>query len=734
MAKTSLREISLDTLPLEVKKCDAFAAEFVNEISEICMNLRNGRNVLVKVERRDAEFVMSLVQSTMRSGTLRFDPLIADGAPGNSPMPTTGISRMLEQVGEFKSVSNAALNGKKNPFRYIVIPHLDTMTSLGNASLTDLGRNLIVHLADTSIPVLGIVEPSLVIPSTIEAYFPNKFTLKGLRRETLPSITTKKFALTLSGDCFDALGLHTYVGGMSISDFVELQDRILNEGQPELMPGSENKKSIYKLIHKYNQTSKFTNPEIKFSDIAGYEEVKNKLIEEVFMIQKMADDAKDEKEQDELSKLVPHGIIFEGPPGTGKTLFAKAIATMYGANITVVAASSLMNMYVGESERGIREVFESARKQTPSVIVFDEIDAFASQRGSDTGGGGVKHSMVNTLLSEMDGFASNKGIIVVATTNFIEAIDGALLRPGRFDLKITIPQPSSEDRSAILKLYRRKFGLKNEVSDEIIQHAVECTEGLADYRKGLPYTGDHLANLMKGLSRIIMRKQSDGITNYQITLKDVEITLNPSYSKKITLTDHEKIVVGIHECGHAIIALLYPNAGKIKEITIAQNIPGALGYVQRTKPENDKSMTRNHFRMIIRILFGGKAAEEVIFGQGNHSTGVAQDLRNANLIATEMHYSYGMSNSGLVIGENPSHSIKTSMDNEINALLKEEYEATKKLILMNKSLLQKMSKDLLREESIRDVSKYIPIHPDKNDENLHLETRNILSLEDAFDL
>jgi len=729
--KASLRDVDLNTLPEEITQLEAFKSEHHDVIVEACSNLRRGRSVLFSCERRDSEFLIQLVHEQMK--TMHFSPILIDGSRGGNPLAPTGIARMLEQIEAAKTVTNNERPTKNSNSKFEVIPHLDTMTSLNNnASMTDLARNLIVHLTDTSIPLMGIVEPKSIVPATILEFFPNKFHTRGIRRETLPRITKKSFALRLNGDKFDALAFHSYVSGMSIADFIEMQDAIIDGGHPELLPGQDESKKIYKLIHKNNMTSKFESPSVKFSDIAGYDEVKKKLEDEVFVIKRLSEDAEDEAKYDELSDMIPRGMIFEGPPGTGKTLFAKAIATVFGANLTIVSASSLMNMWVGESERGIREVFEAARKQTPAVIVFDEIDSFASQRGNDAGGGGVKHSMVNTLLTEMDGFANNKGVFVVATTNFIEAIDSALLRPGRFNLKITIPAPSSEDRTAILNFYRRKFKLHKEVTDEIIQHAVESTEGLADYRKGLPFTGDHLANLMKGLNRILIRKRVEGVDNYTITHKDVTSTLNPAYMKKIELSEHEKITIAIHECGHAIMALYYPSVGKITEIEISQTIPGALGYVKRTKPENDKSMTRDQFRMLCRILFGGKAAEEVIFGDGNHSIGVAADLRNASQIVEAMHYAYGMSESGIVPSENPSHSIRTRIENEIANLLKVEYEATKNIIRRNLKLLRQMSEDLLKTESIRDVSIYKPVDISKNDE-LYLGVKNVKTIEEAFE-
>lgn len=731
MKKQSLRDIELNSLPEDISKLEAFKSEHHDVIVEACSNLRRGRSVLFSCERRDSEFLIELVSEQMK--TMNFIPALVDGRKGNSPMSPTGIARMLEQIEEFKAIVNGEKATSRSPHRFELIPHLDTMTSLNNnATMTDLARNLIVHLTDTSIPLLGIVEPKSIVPATILEFFPNKYKTTAIRRETLPRITKKSFALRINGDKFDALGLHSYVSGMSIADFVEMQESIIDAGYPELLPGQDESKKIHKLIHKNNTTSRFESPTVKFSDIAGYEEVKKKLEDEVFTIKRLSEDADDEAKYDELSDMIPRGMIFEGPPGTGKTLFAKAIATVFGANITIVSASSLMNMWVGESERGIREVFEAARKQTPAVIVFDEIDSFASQRGNDAGGGGVKHSMVNTLLTEMDGFASNKGVFIVATTNFIESIDSALLRPGRFNLKITIPAPSSEDRKAILNFYRRKFKLTSQVSDEIIQHAVESTEGLADYRKGLPFTGDHLANLMKGLNRILIRKRVEGENNYIINPRDVTSTLNPAYSKKIELSDHEKITIAIHECGHAIMALCYPAVGKITEIEISQIIPGALGFVKRTKPENDKSMTRDQFRMLCRILFGGKAAEEVVFGDGNHSIGVAADLRNATQIVEAMHYSYGMSESGIVPSENPSHSIRTRIENEISNLLAAEYNATKQIISRNLKLLRRMSEDLLKSESINDVSMYTPVEISKNDP-LYLGVKNTKSLEEAFE-
>jgi len=333
-----------------------------------------------------------------------------------------------------------------------------------------------------------------------------------------------------------------------------------------------------------------------------------------------------------LESLLPRGIIFHGPPGTGKTFFAKAIASALGATVLVVSGPELKSKWVGESEENLRRVFRRARKAAPAVIVFDEIDAFAHARGTYEGSG-VEHSMVNQLLTEMDGFRSSEMLLVVGTTNFLESVDGALLRPGRFEFLIEIPPPSADDRREIVDLYNRKFGLG--LSDALKEHLVRRTDGVADRENGSAFTGDHLYAVCRALKRQSLRTGSSVFTS-----EDIDRALQRRTRRPVVLSPEEERVVAVHESGHALLAMHLPHATPPERISIAADTEGALGYVMRAARTRPYAITRADMLADICVGLGGYLAEELIFG--DVSIGAYSDLQQANAIARAMVEEYGM--------------------------------------------------------------------------------------------
>src|SRR5207253_6500312 len=237
--------------------------------------------------------------------------------------------------------------------------------------------------------------------------------------------------------------------------------------------------------------------------IGGYTKVKKRLRAEIIDVLALKDRATDAEDIARLEELIPKGMIFWGPPGTGKTMFAKAMAAALGAAVTVVSGPELKSKWVGESEDNLRQIFHRARQSAPSIIVFDELDSFASARGTYTGSG-VEHSMVNQLLTEMDGFHKDEMVFVVGTTNFVESLDPALLRPGRFEFQIQIPYPDDDDRRDILKIYDKKMRLN--FTDDALDYAIRRTGENYITATGTPFSGDHLNALCRAVARLRLRE------------------------------------------------------------------------------------------------------------------------------------------------------------------------------------------------------------------------------------
>ena len=325
-------------------------------------------------------------------------------------------------------------------------------------------------------------------------------------------------------------------------------------------------------------------------------------------------------------------MIFWGPPGTGKTLFAKAMATALGAAVQIVSGPELKSKWVGESEENLRAVFMRARQSAPSVIVFDELDSFAAARGTYQGSG-VEHSMVNQLLTEMDGFRREELVFVVGTTNFVESLDAALLRPGRFEFALHIPYPNAEDRRAILAVHDKRLGL--DMTEAALDYATKrSAEHVPGPSGGTHYSGDHLQALCRQLARTKLREGLEG----PVTPADIDRAIE-QYLDLPKLTKAEELVVATHEAGHAIVALGCKHVPPIDRISIRGDIGGALGYVQHADRAHRYVITYAQLRDTICTMFGGREAEALLLD--DISIGAASDIHNATGIARALVEQYG---------------------------------------------------------------------------------------------
>ena len=360
-------------------------------------------------------------------------------------------------------------------------------------------------------------------------------------------------------------------------------------------------------------------------EIGGYAKVKKRLRSEILDVLTIKDQNPDANEIARLEELIPRGMIFWGPPGTGKTLFAKGMATAIGAAITVVSGPELKSRWVGESEENLRQIFHQARKSAPSIIVFDELDSFASARGTYTGSG-VEHSMVNQLLTEMDGFHSDELVFVVGTTNFVDILDPALLRPGRFEFLLHIPHPDADDRREILRIYDQKMRLS--MTEEALEFAVkrsgEFVEGAAP---GTRFTGDHINALCRAMARIRLREKIDRPAEPD----DVDRALT-EWVERPKMTPSEERVVATHEAGHAVAALFCPHSPPIERISIRADTAGALGFVRYQDPSHKYVVTRGELLDDICVLMGGREG-------GTTAAGRSVDRFGGRSGASDRHHS-----------------------------------------------------------------------------------------------
>jgi cell division protease FtsH len=439
-------------------------------------------------------------------------------------------------------------------------------------------------------------------------------------------------------------------------------------------------------------------------DIGGYSRVKKRLQSEILDVLAHKDQATDAAEIGWLEELIPRGMIFWGPPGTGKTLFAKGMAAALGAAITIVSGPELKSRWVGESEENLRQIFHKARQSAPSIIVFDEIDSFASARGTYTGSG-VEHSMVNQLLTEMDGFHREEMVFVIGTTNYVEILDPALLRPGRFEFHLYIPYPEADDRREILRIYdaRMRLAMTAEALEFAVRRTADPVPGAAT---GTRYSGDHLNALCRAIARIRLRSQRRDPT----TPDDVEQAIT-EWLERPQMTADEERVVATHESGHAVCALFCPHAPPIERISIVSEFSGALGFVRYQDPAHRYVVTRGELLDDLCVLMGGREAELLLLD--DLSIGSAHDLARATEIARALVEEFGMGGdtvgvrsfrSGERDGKRPplSPAQLETIDTRVRELLDEARSRAAAILQQQRGVVEEL-RDLLLDQKIVDA-------------------------------
>jgi cell division protease FtsH len=684
------RTVPVASLPAVLRVEDAVEAACAADITWIEERLRRGISVLVECDKELSLYLYLAVRQRLRARPGAPKMVLVDGRPAPDGPSRPALSRMIEQLGD-------AVRGSVER-AVIVLLHLDVLTTT-HTGLTLEARECIPLLYENpEAVVLGFRDPSFEVPKVIRDVFGARREIAGIPRDALAKIITRREASALRANDFDAFGLYRYASGLNPARARRLfADLALRR---EAGVGEDLSAEVYADLRRQTVTDGVELPNVDLDrDIGGYADVKTRLREELIDLVRRKDTLSSDGDIRAMESLLPRGVIFHGPPGTGKTFFAKALATALDATVIIVSGPELKSKWVGESEENLRRVFRQARATAPSVVVFDEIDAFAHQRGSYQGSG-VEHSMVNQLLTEMDGFRRNEMVFVVGTTNLVSSLDGALLRPGRFEFVIEVPAPDAGDRGAIARIYSERLGLG--LTDVLIDHLVRRTEGMADEEKGIPVSGDHLHAVCRALKRQQLR---EGTTAF--TPADLDRSLQRKTRRPIVLSPEEEKVIAVHEAGHALIAMLLPRATPPERICITQDQEGALGYVLRAARARPYVTTEEELRADICVGLGGQVAERLVFREV--SGGAHADLQRANTIARAMVEQWGMSRGMgprvVTEGEREQGAIaptrRDRMDAEVESILREELTRCESLLRKNAPLLEALW-TLLLEKKVLD--------------------------------
>ena len=431
---------------------------------------------------------------------------------------------------------------------------------------------------------------------------------------------------------------------------------------------------------------------IKFSDVAGEDEAKDSLKE-------IVDYLHDPKRYEQIGARMPKGILLVGPPGTGKTLLAKAVAGEANVPFFSISGSEFVEMFVGMGASKVRDLFKQAKEKAPCIVFIDEIDAIGKKRDGNFGGNDEREQTLNQMLTEMDGFESNNGVIILAATNRPESLDPALTRPGRFDRRVPVELPDLNGRVAILQVHAKKIRLAPGV------------DLLPIARMASGASGAELANIVNEAALRAVRDGRDCATQQDLE-ESIETVIAGYQKKNALLTDAEKRTVAYHEIGHALVAARQKHSAPVQKITIIPRTSGALGYTMQVDEGNHYLMTREELEDRIATLTGGRAAEELVFG--TPTTGASNDIEQATKLARAMITRYGMDPdidmvaletvANQYLGGDTSLACSADMqakvDAQVIALVKRQHEKALQLLTADRAALDRLAKHLYEKETI----------------------------------
>ena len=431
---------------------------------------------------------------------------------------------------------------------------------------------------------------------------------------------------------------------------------------------------------------------IKFSDVAGEDEAKENLTE-------IVDYLHDPSKYKDIGASMPKGILLVGPPGTGKTMLAKAVAGEANVPFFSMSGSEFVEMFVGMGASKVRDLFKQAKEKAPCIVFIDEIDAIGKKRDGQIGGNDEREQTLNQLLTEMDGFEGNSGVMILAATNRPDALDPALTRPGRFDRRVPVELPDLKGREEILKVHAKKIKIADDVDFKLIA------------RMASGASGAELANIINEAALRAVRDKRKFVNQSDLE-ESIEVVIAGYQKKNSILTDAEKWRVSYHEVGHALVAAKQTNSAPVTKITIIPRTSGALGYTMQVDEGNHYLMTKSELENKIATLTGGRAAEEVVFG--DVSTGASNDIEQATKLARAMITRYGMSKdfdmvaletvTNRYLGGDTSlaASAETAavIDKQVVALVKAQHEKAAQILLENREKLEEISHFLYEKETI----------------------------------
>ena len=432
---------------------------------------------------------------------------------------------------------------------------------------------------------------------------------------------------------------------------------------------------------------------IKFSDVAGEDEAKENLAE-------IVDYLHNPDKYKEIGASMPKGILLVGPPGTGKTMLAKAVAGEASVPFFSMSGSEFVEMFVGMGASKVRDLFKQAKEKAPCIVFIDEIDAIGQKRNTGgMGGNDEREQTLNQLLTEMDGFEGNNGVIILAATNRPEALDPALTRPGRFDRRVPVELPDLQGREAILKVHARKIKTTPDVDFHVIA------------RMASGASGAELANIINEAALRAVRDHRTQVTQADLE-ESIEVVIAGYQKKNAVLSDQEKHVVAYHEIGHALVAALQSHSAPVQKITIIPRTSGALGYTMQVEEADKNLLTKEELLNKIATLTGGRAAEEVKFGE--ITTGASNDIEQATKLARAMITRYGMSDefdmvametvTNQYLGGDAQLSCSAETQREIDRkvvnVVREQHEKARKILDENRAKLDELSQYLYEKETI----------------------------------
>ena len=432
---------------------------------------------------------------------------------------------------------------------------------------------------------------------------------------------------------------------------------------------------------------------IRFADVAGEDEAKENL-------QEIVDYLHDPKKYEEIGASMPKGILLVGPPGTGKTMLAKAVAGESNVPFFSISGSEFVEMFVGMGASKVRDLFKQAKEKAPCIVFIDEIDAIGQKRNSgQLGGNDEREQTLNQLLTEMDGFEGNSGVIILAATNRPDSLDPALTRPGRFDRRVPVELPDLKGREEILKVHAKKVALAPGIDFNTVA------------RMASGASGAELANIVNEAALRAVRAGRKAVTEADLE-ESIEVVIAGYQKKNSILTDKEKCIVAYHEIGHALVAALQNHSAPVQKITIIPRTSGALGYTMQVEEGNHYLMTKEELENKIATLTGGRAAEEVVFS--SITTGASNDIEQATKLARAMLTRYGMSkefdmvaletvNNQYLGGDTSlacSAQTQREIDQRVVELVKAQHEKAIKILTDNRAKLDELAKYLYEKETI----------------------------------